>query len=190
MLKNTSERYGLVSRILHWLSALMVIALFALGLWMRELDYYDKWYQDAPDLHRSFGVVLMLLTLMRILWFRLSPKPKALAGHLPFERVAATVSHYGLMVLLALMFVSGYLITTAKGGPLHVFNLVAIPSLVNGIDNLEDFAGEIHEYAAYVIIGLAVLHAAGALKHHFYDKDLTLLRMLGLSRSAQSKKPK
>ncbi|HEY7773651.1 MAG TPA: cytochrome b [Marinagarivorans sp.] len=179
MIKNTPEHFGLLSRAIHWLSAFLVIGLFALGLWMSGLSYYHEWYQTAPDLHRSFGVVLLLLTVVRVLWYQVSPKPKPLSHHSRKERMLAVATHHTLMALLLVMFVSGYLITTAKGDPVYVFDLFAIPSLINGIDNLEDYAGDVHEIAAYSIIGLAALHAAGALKHHFIDKDSTLKRMLG-----------
>ena len=184
MIKNTTTRFGLLSRSIHWLSALLVLSLFAVGLWMQGLDYYHDWYRTAPDLHRSFGIVLMLLTLARLIWYRFSPKPKPLSGHSRIERIVSVAVHHTLMLLLFVMFISGYLITTAKGDPLYFFNIFGIPSTVNGIANLEDIAGDIHKYVAFFIIGLVVLHVAGALKHHFIDKDFTLKRMLGFDKNA------
>ena len=66
MWKNTAERYGIISKSLHWLSAITVVALFILGIWMVELDYYSQWYQEAPHLHQSIGVLLFIATLTRI----------------------------------------------------------------------------------------------------------------------------
>ncbi len=74
---------------------------------------------------------------------------------------------------------SGYLISTADGRPLEVFGLFEIPALISGIDGQEDRAGEIHLALAYSLMGLTGLHAVAALKHHFIDKDRTLLRILG-----------
>ena len=80
--------------------------------------------------------------------------------------------------ILFLMLPTGYLITTAKGQGLDVFNWISIPSLLNNIDNLENIAGDIHEILAFTLISIAGVHALAALKHHFIDKDSTLKRML------------
>lgn len=181
-LKNSTTHYGWLSRVIHWLSALTVIGLFAVGLWMVELDYYHEWYKTAPDLHRSFGVVLMLLTLTRIIWYKVSARPLAIAKHSTQEKIMAKAAHHAMLLVLFVMFISGYLITTAQGDPLYFFNVLAIPAAVSGITNLEDYAGEVHAIAGFSLIGLASLHALGALKHHFYDKDDTLKRMLGTNR--------
>ncbi|WP_053981107.1 cytochrome b [Marinagarivorans algicola] len=181
-LKNSTTHYGWLSRTIHWLSALAVIGLFVVGVWMVELDYYHEWYKTAPDLHRSFGVMLMLLTLVRMSWYAVSAKPLALAQHSRQEKVMAKVVHHAMLLVLFVMFVSGYLITTAQGDPLYVFNVLAIPATLSGITNLEDYAGEVHAIAGFSLIGLASVHALGALKHHFYDKDDTLKRMLGTNR--------
>lgn len=180
MLKNTSESYGVLSRVVHWVSALTVLGLFALGLWMEDLDYYHDWYRTAPDIHRSVGVLLLILTAFRLVWYRVSSKPRALETHSRTIRIASVATHHVMILLLFAMFISGYLITTAQGDALYVFNWFSIPSTLNGIDNLEDIAGEVHELTAFTLIGLAALHAIGALKHHFIDKDVTLKRMLGL----------
>lgn len=178
MLKNSTTRYGWLSRLIHWLSALLVITLFGVGLWMVELDYYHRWYKTAPDLHRSFGLILLLLTLARIVWYKVSAKPRAIEGHSSKEKIMAKVVHHTMLLLLFVMFLSGYFITTAQGDPLYFFNTIAIPAVMSGITNLEDYAGEIHMIAGFSIIAFAFLHALGAIKHHFYDKDSTLKRML------------
>ena len=74
---------------------------------------------------------------------------------------------------------SGYLISTADERGISVFGLFEVPGFGSLIDNQEDLAGVVHKYAAYLVIGLTLLHAAAALKHHFIDKDETLTRMLG-----------
>lgn len=174
----SNERsYSGFAKLLHWISALTVVGLFILGLWMTGLTYYDPWYRRAPDIHKSVGIALLLVTVIRLIYRFSVPYPGSLPSHSKLERLAAKLAHAGLYVLLFVMFISGYLITTAQGDPLEVFGGVQIPSLISGIDNLEDLAGEIHEIAAYTLIGLAVLHAGAALKHHFIDKDVTVRRM-------------
>ncbi|BCQ65482.1 hypothetical protein PBOI14_72320 [Pseudomonas sp. Boi14] len=76
-LRNSSSRYGWVSIVLHWGVALAVFGLFALGLWMVGLDYYSTWRKDAPDLHKSIGLTLFAIMLLRVLWRWVSPPPPA-----------------------------------------------------------------------------------------------------------------
>ncbi len=179
-IKNTKKTYGVVSVVLHWLTALFLLAMFVLGLWMVGLDYMDEWYKTAPHIHKSVGVVLVAAVCFRFVWRMSHARPASLPSHKPWEKLTSTVVHYVLYLLIVLMFPTGYFITTAKGQSLHVFNWFSIPAVVDNIRNLEDVAGEIHEIIAYTIIGLVVLHSLGALKHHFLDKDATLKRMLGL----------
>ena len=177
--RSDDRQYSGFAKLLHWLSALTVVGMFALGLWMMELSYYDPWYRAAPDIHKSIGIALALVTLIRLIYRFAVPHPSALPGHSPSVRMAAKAVHGAVYLLLLVMFISGYLITTAQGDPLVVFGgYLEIPSVYSGMDNLEDKAGEVHEIAAFTLIGLAVLHAAAALKHHFIDKDDTLLRMI------------
>ena len=177
--RSDDRQYSGFAKLLHWLTALTVVGMFALGLWMMELSYYDSWYRTAPDIHKSIGIALVLVTVIRLVYKFSMPHPGALPGHSRPVRVAAKVVHAAIYLLLLAMFVSGYLITTAKGDPLVVFGgYLQIPSVFTGVDNLEDKAGEVHEIVAFSLIGLAVLHALAALKHHFVDRDDTLLRMI------------
>ncbi|VUD48770.1 Cytochrome b561 [Thalassocella blandensis] len=186
MIKNSSEAYGWVSIALHWITAVTVVGLFALGLWMMSLDYYDTWYKKGPDLHRSIGVLLVLLVIFRLVWRLVNPKPADLPTHKKWEKVSAHIAHWLFYILIILMFPTGYFITTAEGQSLYVFDWFAIPSSITGVDLMADISGEIHEIIAFTIIGLAVVHALGALKHHFLDKDSTLKRMLGFSSKSTS----
>jgi cytochrome b561 len=181
--RSDERAYSGLAKLLHWLSALTVVGLFFLGLWMVELTYYDEWYRKGPDLHRSIGLSLALVTLLRILYRLTVSYPGPLASHPPLVVWGARVVHLMLYGLLLVLFVSGYLITTAKGDPIGFFGLFEIPSLISGIPNLEDRAGEVHEIAAFTLMGLAVLHALAALKHHVLDRDDTLRRMITRGKS-------
>jgi cytochrome b561 len=177
--KNTITSWGWVSILLHWLSALVIVGLFALGLWMVELTYYDDWYSTAPDIHRSVGVLLLIATVLRLLWRRMNVVPAVLPSHKKWEIKSAHIAHTVMYLLLFAIFISGYLISTADGRSIHVFDWFEIPASLHGIKNQEDIAGEIHFILAVSLISLAVIHAAGALKHHVIDRDNTLKRMLG-----------
>ncbi|WP_313448546.1 cytochrome b [Pseudescherichia sp.] len=180
-MRNSARRYGAVSIALHWLVALVVYGMFALGLWMVTLSYYDGWYHQAPELHKSIGVLLMMGLVVRLIWRHLSPPPKALASYSRLTHVAAIGAHIILYALLFAIVISGYLISTADGQPISVFGLFEVPATLTDAGAQADLAGTLHLWLAWSVVILSVLHALAALKHHFIDKDDTLKRMLGKS---------
>lgn len=179
MLKNVEDGYGLISVSLHWITALAVVGLFLLGLWMVDLTYYDAWYRTAPNIHKGIGVLLFVTVAIRILWRQSHPRPRPDPAHSALERRAASVVHTTLYVLLLAIMTSGYLISTADGRPIDVFGLFQVPATLTGLPNQADLAGDVHFALAVAAVGLAAVHGAAALKHHFVDRDRTLLRMLG-----------
>ena len=116
-LRNTSTRYGWVSIALHWGMALAIFAMFGLGLWMRDLGYYDTWYQRAPHIHKSIGLILLALLVFRLLWRATNPTPQGPPNSPRWERLSAHLTHYGLYAMLVVMMLSGYLISTPTGVP-------------------------------------------------------------------------
>jgi cytochrome b561 len=177
MLKDSSAGYGLISIAIHWLSAVLILFLFGLGIYMTGLGYYDDWYHKGPALHISLGLIVLLLMLIRIIWRILNPTPVELSAQ-KLQRGAAKLVKLGLYGAIFIVLISGYLITTAEGKPASLFDWIYIPSLTTLGPNQVDLAGEIHEYLAWGIIALVVLHVAGALLHHFVMRDRTLVRML------------
>jgi cytochrome b561 len=173
--RDTSSGYGIVSRLLHWTMALAIVAMFGLGLWMVDLDYYSPYYHSAPDLHKSVGILLLIALALRFGWRLANVRPgdDDLAR---LERIASRIVHWGFYPLLLALMVSGYLISTADGRPIDVFGLFSVPSPGEN-KGLEDTAGAVHEWLAYSVIAVAAVHAAGALKHHFVDRTRTLVRM-------------
>lgn len=178
-LKNTEKTYGVVHVALHWISALAVFGLFASGLWIQTLNYYSSWYRVAPEVHKSVGFVLVLLMIFRLVWRHIGGSPTAMATHKAWEKISAKLVHIFFYLAIVLMFVSGYFITTAKGQPLEVLGIIAIPATITSSDSLQYLAEDAHKWSAYTIIAVAVLHALAALKHHFIDRDKTLVRMFG-----------
>jgi cytochrome b561 len=178
-LRNTQATYGLVAVCLHWLVALTVAGMFGLGFWMVGLTYYDAWYKQGPDIHRSVGVLLFMAMLLRVLWRLMNTRPEPVAGHKRWELVAAHLAHGLLYVLLFVAMVSGYLISTADGSSVNVFGWFDVPSITGRIKGMEDTAGVVHYWVTWSVVVLAGIHALGALKHHFIDRDNTLRRMLG-----------
>lgn len=189
MWRNNQETYGWVAVGLHWLTAAVVAGLFALGLWMVDLGYYDPWYRKGPDLHKGIGILLLLAVLLRLLWRAISPPPDPETSHSTLEQRLSRAVHTLLYLLLLSVMAAGYLISTADGRPIDVFGLFTVPATLTGLPNQADLAGEIHLVLAVMLIILACLHALAALKHHFIDHDRTLLRMLGRRRAPGSFPP-
>ncbi|MFA9460080.1 cytochrome b [Thiohalorhabdus methylotrophus] len=175
-LGNTRDSYGWVAIGLHWISALAIFGLFGLGLWMVELTYYDPWYNRGPALHKSVGILLFGLLLGRILWRRLNPAPTPEGS--PLERRTAVLAHRAMLGLLLVLMAAGYLISTAEGRGIEVFGWFEVPAVAAGFERQEDLAGWLHRWLSYGLIALVALHAAASLKHHFFDRDRTLRRML------------
>jgi cytochrome b561 len=178
-LRNSTSCYGWVSIVMHWGVAVAVFGLFALGLWMVGLDYYSTWRKDAPDLHKSIGLVLLGVMVLRVLWRFISPPPPTLASYSRMTRLGGKFGHGFLYLSLFAVMIAGYLISTADGVGIPVFGLFEVPALVSGLPDQADTAGVVHFYLAWVLVIFSGLHALAALKHHFIDRDVTLKRMLG-----------
>tara|TARA_R100000656_G_scaffold81737_1_gene59794 strand:- start:1532 stop:2086 length:555 start_codon:yes stop_codon:yes gene_type:complete len=177
MLKDSRSGYGLMSIAIHWISAILILFLFGLGIYMVDLGYYDDWYHKGPELHISLGLVVLLLMLLRVVWRVVNPTPVELSVKRA-QNLAAKLVKLGLYGFIFVVLTSGYLITTAEGQPASMFNLIHFPVLIELSSQNVDLAGELHEYFAWGIVLLVALHVLGALFHHFIIRDRTLVRML------------
>lgn len=177
MLKDSRNGYGLIAIVIHWVSAVLILFLFGLGIYMTGLSYYDDWYHKGPELHVSLGLVVLLIMLVRIVWRIINPTPVDLAEK-RVQNLAAKLVKLGLYAFIFIVLATGYLITTAEGQPASMFNLIKFPVLTELSSQNVDLAGTLHEYLAWGIVILVVLHAAGALLHHFVLRDRTLVRMI------------
>ncbi len=184
--RNDRQRWGLVSQVLHWLVAALVIGLWGLGYYMAEilpdsaLEQKFRLYQ----LHKSFGLTLFALVLLRLGWRLSQPHPQLpdrLSGP---ERFLAHLTHWGLYAILLAMPLAGWISTEASplDIPTEYFGLFVLPDPVPVEEALHETFAEIHEYLAFALAGLLALHVAAALKHHLLDRDDVLRRMLPGSR--------
>jgi len=176
MLKDSSNGYGLVSILIHWISAVLILFLFGLGVYMVDLTYYDDWYHKGPELHVSLGLLVLLIMLVRIVWRIINPTPIDLPAK-PVQQKTAKLVKLALYLFIFVVITSGYLITTAEGQAASMFNIIKFPVITQLSSANVDLAGEIHEYFAWAIIALVVLHALGALFHHLVMRDRTLVRI-------------
>ena len=175
--RSDSTRWGSVAKTLHWLIALLVIGMLVGGFTMVDLPMSaDKFW--VYGVHKSIGVTILVLMLLRFAWRGVDPRPRDVAGMSPLVAFAAHTVHRLLYLAVIAMPISGWVYNSASNFPLQWFKLVQLPALVAPDPELKRLAHDVHEALAYTIILLLLLHIVGALKHHFIDRDDTLRRML------------
>lgn len=175
MYKVTTKGWGWPIVIIHWATAICVFGLFGLDYWMVDLSYYHKWYNSAPYWYKSIGILVAIVTVVRLLVVRIKKRPAKYGNKV--EKTVSTLTHGFIYLLLFSIFASGYLISTADGRSIEVFTWFSLPSAGELFSQQSDIAGELHEIFAWSLLVVVVLHALGALKHHFIDKDQTLKQM-------------
>lgn len=146
---------------------------------MVGLDYYSEWYKKGPDIHRSLGVLIFSLLLFRLLWRFVNPLPRSEPNLKAWEVRTAFIVHWALYMLVAAIAMTGYLISTADGRSVDVFGWFSVPATITTIPDQSELSGDLHYILAIALIVLVGLHALAAVKHHYYDKDKTLVRMFG-----------
>ncbi len=176
-IKNSATQFGLVSRMNHLVSAILVLSLIGTGLFMHDIDDF-KLKDSLYTLHHSMGIALFGLMLLRFFWLKISPNPPQLS-HNKLEHILAHSVKGMLYLTLLIMPILGWVVANSDGAEVRFFNLFSLPNIVNESESLHDITKEIHESIAFLILALISLHIAGALKHHFVYKDNTLKRMFG-----------
>lgn len=175
--RSDAGRWGSIAKAFHWIIALLVIGLLVGGLTMTEMKL-------SPDklrfyaLHKSIGITVLALMLLRFAWRGVDPRPEDVAGMSPSVAFLARAVHRLFYVALIAMPISGWVYNSAANFPLQWFGLVQLPAIVAPDKELKHLAHEVHEFLAWTLIALLIVHLAGALKHHLIDRDDTLRRML------------
>lgn len=183
MFANTQLRYGLVAQILHWVTAALILFLLPLGLYMHELPQGS----DAEilqkvflySLHKTVGIALLLVALVRVFWATFGKKPAALHSERKLETFAAETIHWLLYASIIAVPVAGWLHHAATDGfaPIWWFENQNLPFVPKDV-HLAEIFGAMHFFFAATLVISLVLHIAGALKHAVIDKDSTLARMV------------
>ncbi len=177
--KNTTSGYGWGAIGLHWVLAILIIAAWGVGKYMVGLGYYDSLYHLLPEWHKIVGVIIAVLMLLRFIWRLVNPRPKAPVEHRAWEKVLSYTVQLGFYGLILLIVVTGYLMSTASGASIVLFFGLEIPAFSSAfIEDQETVMGEWHEILTTALAVLLLLHIAGALKHHFLDKDTTLKNII------------
>lgn len=172
---NTTTRYGIISILLHWLMAILLIALLGLGLYMVGLPISLEKLK-LYGWHKEYGILAFFLVLLRIIWRGVNITPHL---SLPLlEKIAARTVHWAFYGFMFAMPITGWLITSAAGLPVSVFGWFVLPNLIAPNSDWLKLFEEIHKWLGYGLIATIILHASAALKHHFINKDDILRRML------------
>lgn len=183
-IKNTTDQFGWLSIVLHWLMAIGLLGVYFSGIYMVDLDYYDAWYNRAPDLHKAVAIILAAMLVFRVVWIYSHHKPEPIEQRAVF-RALAKLAHITLYILILLLMLSGYLISTSKGQGIQVFNLFELPAslLLNSVNS--ELLGQAHDLLASLFIAMTALHVTASLVHHFIFKDNTLKRILWVKKTVK-----
>ncbi len=177
-LRNTTTSWGSPAKLLHWLMAALIISTMVLGVVMVNLPMNALKF-ELYAIHKSIGMTLLVLALLRISWRWMNPVVPALPSSLPtHERRLASWAHGLFYLLLFAMPISGYVINSAANFPLNVFGLVQVPNIVPESEAMTAAAKWTHAMLFWFFAGLISVHIAGALRHHFVLNDDILRRML------------
>jgi cytochrome b561/polyisoprenoid-binding protein YceI len=179
-LLSTPSRWGFIAKLFHWTMALGILALCAYGFWMTDLPRGPA-MMKAYAFHKSCGLTLLALALLRLVWRMVdrAPQPLPVAGrYAGWQHLAARGTHallYGLMLAVPL---AGWAYNSASHFPLQWFGVVNLPALVPADPAAKEWYEELHEAGAIALLVLVAAHVAAAWKHHLIDRDDTLRRML------------
>jgi len=171
------NRYTHTAVALHWLIALIIFGAFPLGLYMHDLPLSPHKLQ-LFSYHKWAGITVLLLAVLRLLW-RLTHRPPPLLPGMPrWQEIAAQAVHHGLYLMVLVVPLSGWLMSSALGFPVVWFGVLQLPDLIGKDKALGETLKLVHEWLNYGMAAMVAAHVAGALKHQLIDRDATLARML------------
>jgi cytochrome b561 len=174
---NTKERWGSVSIGLHWAIALLILLVQLPAGWAMEAVGRGALQNALYNVHKTTGITILLLAVIRLGWRRAHPVPSLPADLPGWQSAAARSTHVLLYLLLFLMPVSGFLYTAMGGFPVPYFGLYDLANLVPENKPLSEVFKSTHLTLQYVLYLVVLLHVGGALQHHFVRRDGVLRRM-------------
>jgi cytochrome b561 len=181
-IRNTTVRWGAVSQLLHWLIVALIIVQITLASMADDLPLGVKKLALLAR-HKSFGITILGLAVLRLLWRWMNPTPPLPNTLKPYERVLASFTHAGLYILLFALPLTGWMMSSARRFAVSWFGFIQLPDFVPQSKPLYDAMLETHETLVWVLYVIVALHVLGALKHHFMLKDNVLRRMLPFTKT-------
>lgn len=175
MIVNSREKYGHLAKILHWLMAIVFVAMFFIAYVMTNIDkshFRDSLY----DFHKATGILLFMLAIVRLTWRALNVSPALPSAMRVWQQQAAKWNVIFLYAVMIIMPISGFLTSTLGGHPITFYGLITLAPLSHNAV-ASQFYSDVHEIVSYVFIGLFSLHVLGSLYHHYCLKDGLLKKM-------------
>lgn len=179
---DTEKRLSKLTIGLHWLVALSILFLIGFGIYMVQTESWPLFH-----IHKSIGLLLFAVIIVRVLWRLKNGLPRPVGRYSRLEHGLAKTVHYLLLACTIAMPITGMIYSGSSGNGFGIFSLEIFPSNYPpgggmAIPFNAQWSGigqAVHSFIGYFLLGLIVLHIAGALKHHLVDRDSTLTRMLG-----------
>lgn len=180
MLRNDERRWGAVAKFFHWTIALLILGNGVFGLLM-DLAGSPMQKVNWMALHKSIGLTVLALFVLRLLW-RLGNRPPHELPAPRWQQWAARLVHAVLYLLVAVLPLSGWWYNSVRGYPLQYFKLFNLPAIAAKDTELRRLAHEVHEYLFWFLLLVLLAHVGAALKHHVFDEDDVLRRMWPFAR--------
>ena len=174
-LLNTKIKYGLLAKLFHWITFVALIIQVPFGFYLVGLEFSDRRI-DLENIHILVGITIFYITLFRLIWKFLNPKPKEWKSHFKGQALIASTNHFLLYLTIFAITVSGILKKLYMGETLNfIFFKYGFEK-----DNfvLADAYYEVHIYANYLLLALVSLHILAVIIHHFVFKDKILKKIL------------
>jgi cytochrome b561 len=187
--ESSPTRYTTVAQLFHWLIAALIATQFALA-WTAEDLPLGMHKLAVLARHKSFGMTVLVLAILRLLWRFKNPPPVLPAGMTPIGRTLARATHVAFYILLFAMPLTGWMMSSAKNYSVSWFGLFTWPNLIARSDAAFGFFKSAHDYLSDALFVIAILHVLAALKHHFWNKDDVFLRMLPLTKPSKARTEK
>ncbi|MBW5290734.1 MAG: Cytochrome B561 [Candidatus Ruthia sp. Asou_11_S2] len=180
--KDTKQKLSGLTVLLHWVVGLVIITLAVIGVYMSENEVFALY-----PIHKSIGVLIFAVIVIRIYWRFVNGWLQPVANYTKIEYNLSKIVHWVLIIATIVMPISGFIMSGAGGYGVSVFGLEIVAANFDPVAKkaiahnaaLASFMSGTHANAGWTMIIAIFLHLAGAIKHHFMDKDSTLKRMLG-----------
>lgn len=174
------EKYTSTAIALHWLMAVLIVGTFFLGLTMADMPGITPTKLKYFNWHKWLGVTIFLLAVLRALWRLTHPAPPLPSGIPQWQKLVSAMTHSLLYVLIFAVPLSGYFYSLAAGFKVVYLGVLPLPVLMDANPELKPIFKEVHVWLNMGMAALVALHVGAALKHHFFDRDTVLRRMLPL----------
>ena len=176
-LRNNPNGFGVVSRTLHWVTAVLVLVALLLGNWIASMDISLSTLKYF-GYHKTLGSVVLALVVLRIIWHRISAPPRPLSHGIPWQDGLVRWVHRAFYVLLLAMPISGWVASSASGIDTLIFGRWTLPAFAPVSETWEEVGFVAHGIIAKVLVAIILLHVGGALFHAVVRQDGTLRRMV------------